>query len=592
MGLWVESRFKDLAKFYDEELYKSYGVIGYPKEWIEEGKKYEPEDSYVIFHPSWALELMPEVPLISVYDLFKRTVMKHPDEIAIVFLDKAISYKDLDLLINKYAAMLIDLGVRKGDVAATLLPNSLQHWIAFFGSNKIGAVHTPINVMYKEAEIEYQLKDSKAKVVLALDFFAQSLVNLQKKLNLNIIVTSIRDFAASKAKIPAALKPIWDAPRAEIKGALDFLTTLEKYTPADIEVPCNPKEDLALLLYTAGTTGVSKGVMQTQFNVVFNSLSHTHLFKAWKGREVNFSVMPMFHAAGYHLHTLPAFYQGGTVIPIPMFEVEDALRIIQQYKVNLIFAPPTLFIAMLQYPRFKDYDISSLELTVGCGSPVPPAVQKSWHNITGVTLTNGWGMTETNSGGCMSIPGKKEKLDSIGVPFASEVKIIDESGHVVMRGKEGEILYRGLQVSKGYLNKPEETKSTFQEDGWLRTGDAGYIDEEDFLHFIDRKKDLIVASGYNIAPVDIEKVIYQHPAVMEVAVIGVPHEYRGETVKAFIVLKPDAKAKVKEEDIINFCKEKLATFKVPRIIDFVESIPKNPQGKVLKRVLREMGKKT
>jgi len=593
MNQVVKSRFREYEKIYDEKLYRTYKIIGYPKKWIDEGKQYNPEDSYVIFHPSWALDSMPEVPLISVYDLFKRTVSKYPDETAIIFLDKAISYSNLDLLINKYAAMLIDLGVKKGDAVATMLPNSLQHWIAFLGANRVGVIHTPINAMYKEAEIEYQLKDSGAKTVLTLDLFAGNFINLRKKLDIkNIIVTNIKDFASYNVKVSAALKPMWDAPKVELEGTLSLFESIEKYVPTDIKVPCNPKEDVALLLYTAGTTGVSKGVMQTQFNVVFNSLSHTHVMKVWKEREVNFSIMPMFHASGYHLHTLPTFYQGGTVIPIPLFDLEDGLRIIQQYKVNVIFAPPTLFIAMLQYPKFKNYDISSFELTVGCGAAVPPAIQKSWHDITGITLTNGWGMTETNSGGTMSIPGKKEKLDSIGLPLLSEVKIVDENNTVVPRGKEGEILYRGLQVSGGYLNKPEETKSTFQDDGWLRTGDAGYVDEEDFVHFVDRKKDLIVASGYNIAPVEIENIIYQHPSVVEVAVIGVPHEYRGETVKAFVVLKKsDSKSKVRGEDIINFCKEKLATFKVPRVVEFIDTLPRNPQGKILKRVLRERSKR-
>jgi long-chain acyl-CoA synthetase len=298
----------------------------------------------------------------------------------------------------------------------------------------------------------------------------------------------------------------------------------------------------------------------------------------------------MFHASGYHLHTLPTFYQGGTVIPIPMFDAVDALRVIQQYHVNTIFAPPTLFIALLQQPKLRNYDISSLELTVGCGTAVPPAVQKAWQDATGITLTNGWGMTETNCGGCMSCAGRKEKLESIGVPIFSEVKIMDEKGQIVKRNVEGEILYRGLQVSKGYLNKPEETRAVFQKDGWLKTGDLGFIDEEDFLHFVDRKKDLIIASGYNIAPVDVEKVIYQHPAVLEAAVIGVSHEYRGETVKAFVVLKAESQGKVTGDDIISFCKERLATFKVPKLIEFIDALPKNPQGKVLKRVLRDREK--
>jgi long-chain acyl-CoA synthetase len=242
---------------------------------------------------------------------------------------------------------------------------------------------------------------------------------------------------------------------------------------------------------------------------------------------------------------------------------------------------------LLQHPRFKEYDLSSLEVTIGCGAPVPPPVQKQWHDSCGITLTNGWGMTETNSGGCISAIGIKEKLDSLGMPVAAEMKIVDDEGNILPRGEQGECLYRGFQLAKGYLNKPEQTKETFLEDGWMRTGDVMYLDEEDFVHFVDRKKDLIVASGYNVAPVEIEDVIYEHPAVLETAVVGVPDPYRGETVKAFVSLKDEYKGKVKEEEIIDFCKDKLATFKVPTAVEFMEEIPKTVVGKALRRLLRE-----
>jgi long-chain acyl-CoA synthetase len=199
-------------------------------------------------------------------------------------------------------------------------------------------------------------------------------------------------------------------------------------------------------------------------------------------------------------------------------------------------------------------------------------------------------MTETNSGGCMSTPGIKQKLDSIGVPIASEVKIVDDEGKVLPRGEIGEALYRGLQVAKGYLSKPEETKATFLEDGWLKTGDMMFIDEDDFIHFVDRKKDLIITSGYNVTPVEVEGVIYEHPAVLETAVIGIPDPYRGETVKAFISLKEGYKGKVTEQEIIDLCKDKLAAFKVPKMVEFIDEIPKNVVGKSLRRALREREK--
>jgi long-chain acyl-CoA synthetase len=585
----MESRFIKGEEFYDDVFYRFYERIGYPRKWIDEGKKYAAEDSYVMPHPSWYWEELPDIPEISIYSLFKETVNKHLDETAVIFFDKPISYGDLDLMIGKYAALLKDLGVKKGDVVAAMLPNSLQHWVAFYGATKIGAIHTPLNVMYQEDEVRYQIEDSGAKIILVLNLLHSKVKALQDdKTVSHVITTDIKDFAADDPTIPKAVKPLWDIPKMNIEGTLDFFESLEKHEPFEEEVQCNPKEDMALLLYTAGTTGRSKGVIETHFNLVYNSINHLHAAKLFKDKVINYSIMPMFHTAGYFLYTLPTFYSGGTVIPIPMFDLEEAFRVIETYKVNILFAPPTLFIALMTSKELLEkYNLSSLKLTIGCGAPVPVTIQEQWHSLAGISLTNGWGMTETNSGGAISIPGKKEKLDSIGIPVYCEMKIVDEDGNVVPRNNEGEIYYRGLQVAQGYWNKPEETEKAFGSDGWFKTGDRGYIDEEDFIHFVDRMKDLIIASGYNLAPVEVENVIYENPAVSEVAVIGVPHEYRGETVKAFVVLKEEYKGKVTEDEIITFCKEKLATFKVPRMIVFRDALPKSAVGKILRRVLKE-----
>ncbi|MBN2284350.1 MAG: AMP-binding protein [Deltaproteobacteria bacterium] len=589
MAQVMEPRFIKGADFYDDEFHRLYDRIGYPKEWIEEGKRFAPRDSYVIAHPTWYWEDLPPLPDISLYELFRETVRKHPDETAVIFFDRAISYRDLDVLIGKYAALLKDLGIGKGDVVAAMLPNSLQHWVAFFGALKIGAVHTPINVMYQEDEVRYQVTDSGAKVLLVLNLLYSKIKNLHDEGILKeVIVTDIKDFAAENAVVPGAVKFLWDIPKAPVEGTLDLFGTLDKYEPFDEPVPCKPKEDTALLLYTAGTTGRSKGVIETHFNMVFNAINHLHAAHFFTERLINYSIMPMFHTAGYFLYTLPTLYSGGTVIPIPMFDLEEAFRVIQTYGVTVLFAPPTLFIALMSNQELlKKHDLSSLILTIGCGAPVPVAVQDQWRDLTEINLTNGWGMTETNSGGCISIPGKKEKMDSIGIPVYSEMKVVDEKGAVVPRNEPGEIYYRGLQVARGYWNKPEETKETFGSDGWLHTGDRGFIDEEDFIHFVDREKDLIVASGYNLAPVEVENTLYQNPHVAEAAVIGIPHEYRGETVKAFVVLKGESKGKVSEQELIDFCKQRLATFKVPRVIEFRDALPKSAVGKILRRILKD-----
>lgn len=592
MAKLMDPRFKAGDDFYDEEFYRCYERIGYPKQWIDESKGYAPGDSYIISHPSWYLGEMPAIPGVSIYGLFKETVNRHPDDTAIIFLDKKITYRDLDTAIGKYAALLKDLGIKKGDVVAAMLPNSLQHWVAFYGAAQIGAIHTPINAMYQEEEIAYQVGDSGAKIILVLDLLYERVKRLKedKKIE-HIIVTNVKDFAADDAVIPQAIKPLWDIPKQKIDGTLDFFESIEKYAPLKESFECRPEDDIALLLYTAGTTGRSKGVIETHFNLVYNSLTHFHVMEKLLGRrkEIHYSIFPMFHTGGYLLHALPTFYQGGTVIPMPLFDLEETFRIIQTYGVNALCGPPTLYIALTsREDLLNKYSLKTLEITTASGGPVPPAVQEKWKGLTGITLSNGWGMTETNSGGSMCMPGSgREKTESIGYPIYGEMKIVDDSGRVVARNEHGEILFRGLQVARGYWNKPEETRETFQSDGWLRTGDRGYIDEDDFVYFVDRIKDLIIASGYNIAPVEVENVLYQHPAVSEAAVVGIPHEYRGETVKAFIVLRDEFKGKVGEEEIIDFCKSKLATFKVPRVVEFRDTLPKNLIGKILRRVLRE-----
>ncbi|GAB6887902.1 long-chain fatty acid--CoA ligase [Desulfothermus okinawensis JCM 13304] len=585
----MESRYKMGKNFYDDEFYKTYKKIGYPDNWIEESLTYAPDDAYCIMHPSWVHEELPQIPECSIYDLFKSTVKSKPDNTSVIFLEKSISYKYLEDLTSRYAGLLNRLGVKKNDVVATMLPNSLQHIVAFYGVTKLGAIHTPINIMYKTHEIEYQVEDSGAKIICCLDILYPRIKPLmdQGKIE-HVIVTSIHDFAAPDFVPPQNLRSLWEQPKAKIEGTMDFFSEIEKADPVYEVEEVNPKEDVALILYTSGTTGRPKGVLCTHFNMVYNSLTHTHAFRVWGDHEVNLSIMPMFHTAGYYLHFLPVMYQGGTIVPIPLFDVEYVINVIEKYKVNVVFAPPTFYIALMSRADLLSKEkLKSLACSVGCGAPVPQEVQKKWFEYTGLSLTNGWGMTETNSGGIISIPERKENSTSIGIPIFSEAKIVGENGEVLKRGERGEIYYRGLQVAKGYHNKEEETKSNFLSDGWFKTGDMGYIDEDDFVYFVDRLKDLIIASGYNIAPVEVENVLYKHPAVQEAAVIGVPDEYRGETVKAYIALKPEYKGNVTEEEIINFCRENLANFKVPRIVEFRDELPKSAVGKILRRKLKE-----
>ena len=287
------------------------------------------------------------------------------------------------------------------------------------------------------------------------------------------------------------------------------------------------------------------------------------------------------------LWTLPTLYRGGTVVPRPLFDVEDCLNAIQKHKVTFLFGPPTFYQGLMVHPKIEEYDLSSLTMCTTGAAPVPTQLKIAWREKTGLKMSVGYGATEMNTMGTFSGLKNKYNIESIGLPYIGEMKI-EKDGQVAPRGEVGEILFRGLQVSKGYLNKPELTAETFQKDGWLRTGDAGLIDDDGFLHYVDRIKDLIIASGYNIAPAEVEATILANPAVLEVGVVGVPHGYRGETVKAFVVLIPEARGKVTEQDIIDDFRSRAAVFKAPTVVTFLDELPKNVMGKTLRRDLRKM----
>ena len=349
-----------------------------------------------------------------------------------------------------------------------------------------------------------------------------------------------------------------------------------------------------MILYTAGTTGgTPKGVMECHF-LCWGAVQTLKAFLELDENDVDLQIMPMFHTAGYNLGQMPTLAAGGTVILFPLFRnPKELLDWIIKYKVNLLFGPPTLYIALLSLPEINKVDLSYFKQAISCGAHTPDYIIDKWNEMTGITLMDGLGLTETHcgsvlSGGLMNLPNRS-KSGALGSTL-SAVKIVNEKGEIVHRGEVGELMFLlGGDWVRGHWNKPDETRATFTQDGWLHTGDACYVDEDGFGHFVDRYKDIIVASGYNVAPAEVEDEILKHQAVFEVAAVGVSDPYRGETVKAFVHLKDEFKGKVTEQEIIDFCKGKMATFKVPKAVEFIDAIPKNPVGKVLRRELRERG---
>lgn len=543
------------------------------------------ELSYQTYDDSWGAEPIPPTPDESLLHMLASSVQKNPDKAASILFQRVTTYQEVDRLSDRLAMFLVEAGIKKGDRVATMLPNCTQHLITFFAILKAGAIVVPFNIMLKSEEAGYILEDSGAKALFVLDLVYPGIQPRVEELGIKHTITvHIKDFSEPSATIPALL----GGEKTLFESTTDFMAAIAEDRGALPEVTFQPREDLALILYTSGTTGFPKGAMVSHHNMYYSSIR----FSAILGLEhddVFFMLFPQFHIGGMVLNMLPSVLLGATILQIPMFDPPEAMRLMELHKVTLIFAPPTVYIGILNHPDFSKHDLSSLRVTGASGAPVPPAVQREWQEKVGIYLYNGYGATETTGAGPGILEMKNRKkvgCETLGSTMG-ELKIVDEEGNTVLRGTVGEFMLRGPGVVRGYWNKPEETEKEFTGDGWWHSGDAGYMDDEGFVYFVERIKDLIIASGYNIAPVEVENHLYKHPAVLEVSVIGVQDAYRGETVKAIIVLKDEHKDEVTEEEILQFCRDNMAAYKAPKIVQFVDELPKTATGKILRRILRD-----
>ncbi len=540
------------------------------------------------YDPSWGARPTPNVTPMTTYGMFHQSVTLYPTKTALVFMDKKISYRDLDAMVERFAAGLSGLGVKKGDRIGALLPKCPQHVIAFIASNPLGAIHVPANVIYEGEELRHIFTDSGMKMIITLDLFYENALVVMEGTDIEkIIVTGIDDFLAFPKSVLYRLKTGFDGTKVTVnyddKSTFKFkelLASKDRLPVIDFDF-----DETMLILYTAGTTGKSKGVMLTHRNFVYNAANQAENF-AMKNNDVNLVLFPMFHISGYLLATICMFYGGGTTILEPRFDAARYIKILHKYKVSVFFAPPTVYVAFFNLPDFDKYNLTNLKIGGASGAPVPPAIQAKWQKKTGLELLNGYGLTETTAGAIVSLPNKFNH-DAIGVPMGGAVKIVDDQGVTLPLGERGEILFKGPQVAKGYWNQPEKTAKTFA-DGWLHTGDIGTMNAEGFIFFVDRQKDLIIASAYNIAPAEVEAILMKHESIQEVAVIGVPDEYRGENVKAFVVLEKTARGKITEQEIIEYGKANMAAYKYPRLVEFIDILPKSPIQKVLRKELRDM----
>lgn len=533
----------------------------------------------------------PDKPL---FKLVEEAAKDYPDTPATIFMGKKITFKELQKAIDQFAAALYDLGIRQGDRVAIILPNLPQYQITHYALMKLGVIIVPTNPLYVERELEYQMNDSGAKAVIALDLIYPRVRAIREKTSLEkIIVTGVKDYLPGLLKLlyPIKAKKEGSFVKVEKEPGVYFFQDLMKgnYKPAP-EVTVKT-DDVAMLLYTGGTTGVSKGAVLQHKNLIANTYQVRHwITDAHEGREAIISALPFFHSFGMTtcLH-ISVILKSPTVL-IPRFDVKQVLHSIQKYKATLFPGVPTMYVAINNYPDVKKYSFDSLRACISGGAALPVEVQREFEKISGAKLVEGYGLTETSPVLTANPIYGLRKVGSIGIPMPdTDIMISDPETHQELPiGEIGELAARGPQVMREYWKKPDETKQVLQ-NGWFFTGDMARVDEDGFFYIVDRKKDMIIASGFNIYPREVEEVLFQHPKIQEAAVVGVPHEYRGETVKAFVILKEGETAT--EQEIIDFCKERLAKYKVPKLVEFRTELPKSMIGKVLRRVLLEEEKK-
>lgn len=533
-----------------------------------------------------------EVPEKPLYSILEESAKEYPDRVAIYFYGYKMTYKQLYDSASRFAGYLKDLDIGRGDVVAIFLPNSPQFAIAYYGTLMTGATVSPMNVLYSPHEINRQLKDSGAKILVAIDLFRDKvLAGLTKSLD-KVLWTGVQDYLPG---IKSFLYKLKARPPKPPRGGIheSFKNALEEGKQYTGSSDINPKEDIAALMYTGGTTGTPKGAELTHYNLLANVIQIDAWFKRGvKGEDVFVGALPWFHIYGQTAVLNSGVHKAATILTYARWDVETVMKDIERHKATVFHGVPLMYIAILNHPKRDKYNLKSLEVCISGAAPLPKAVAEEFEKVTGAKLREGYGLTETSPVTHVNPILGRAKVGSIGLPVPSTLAAVASIEEPVLLppGETGELVISGPQVMKGYHNRPEENEKVFLEccgRTWLRTGDIAYMDDEGYFYIVDRKKDIIKYKGYSVFPRDIEEVLYKHPCVKEAAVIGVPHPEYYEVPKAFIVLKPECRGKVKEEDIIRYARENLAPYKVPKIVEFRDDLPKTAVGKILRRVLKE-----
>lgn len=529
------------------------------------------------------------------FDLVSRAAARDPNKTCIRFQGASMTYGQLDELTSRFASSLLSMGVRKGDRVAIFMPNMPQFVISYFGILKAGGVVVPCSPLYKAKELEFQLRDSGASVLVAAndvvkgnDLFA-SVEGCRRSVGVKVITASLTDYLPGAKRALAGLAGVKNVKREGTVG--EFRELVAKSQPLRDLAEVDPKADVAVLQYTGGTTGVAKGAMLTHANLYLNAAVIAAWFPLTKD-DVALGVLPYFHIYGMTAAMNAPLFAGSSMVLLPRFEVKSVMEAIQKERVTSFCGVPTMYIAVIHHPDVKKFSLRTVRGCISGGAPLPAAVIKSFGELTGGSLVEGYGLSEASPvTHCNPIgEGASSREGSIGVPIPfTDAEIVD-LGDPTKRlgvGEAGELAVRGPQVMAGYWNNKAETDNVLTKDGWLLTGDIAKMDADGYFYIVDRKKDMIDVSGLKVYPREVEELLFTHPGVKEAAVVGMPDDYRGEAVSAYIVLKPESAGKVTADDIIQFCRTNLATYKAPRKVEFVDELPKTLVGKVLRRKLRE-----
>ena len=527
----------------------------------------------------------------SIIDILDESVAKYGDKTAYINMGQTISFSELDSLSRHFAAYLMNNGFKPGDAIAIMMPNLLQYPVALFGILRAGMTVVNVNPLYTARELKHQLNDSQAKAIIIVENFAHTLDKVVADTGIQeVLLTSLADMlpAPKRWVVNFVVKRVKKmVPAYSLAGAKSFMSALKAGEKLTYTRPEINNEDLAFLQYTGGTTGVSKGAMLTHRNMIANLEQVSGLLSTviTPGKDLVVTALPLYHIFALLANCLLFLKFGcpNLLITNPK-DMPGFVKELEKYPFAILPGVNTLFNGLLNTPGFSDLDFSNFKFGLGGGMAVQRPVAEKWQKVTGTVLLEGYGLTECSPVVAVNPPQLEAYKGAIGLPVPStDIMLIDDNGNEVGVGESGELWVKGPQVMKGYYNRPEASDEILK-DGWLATGDIARCDEEGYFYIVDRKKDMILVSGFNVFPNEIEEVAAMHDAVLEVAAIGVPHDVSGEVVKLFIVRKDDS---LTAEAVITHCRSHLTGYKVPKHIEFKEELPKTNVGKILRRELRD-----